>query len=238
MVLHFHTKLYVRSPENDSKRRMHFLEGISINGWSLRSSIYKTGYSLSDQSASYSGPEGFMALVAFLRGVNVGGHKTFRPTLLAGQLKHLGVVNIGAAGTFVIREPVSESQLRVELARKLPFETELIICQGREILDLIAKNPFTSRQAQPDIVRFISVLSARPRSEPSMPVSFPPGARWLVKILGRNDRFVFGMYRRHMKTIRYLGAVDRLFDVPITTRNWNTMNAIAKAVGAGEGFSV
>jgi hypothetical protein len=29
-----------------------------------------------------------MALVVFLRGCNVGGHKTFRPTLLAEQLKH------------------------------------------------------------------------------------------------------------------------------------------------------
>jgi hypothetical protein len=34
-----------------------------------------------------------------------------------------------------------------------------------------------------------------------------------------------------MKTIGYLGRVDRLFDVPVTTRNWNTMNAIAKALG-------
>lgn len=37
------------------------------------------------------------------------------------------------------------------------------------------------------------------------------------------------MYRRHLKTIGYLGKVDRLFDVPITTRNWNTITAIAAA---------
>ncbi len=28
-----------------------------------------------------------MALVVFLRGINVGGHKTVRPTMLAQQLK-------------------------------------------------------------------------------------------------------------------------------------------------------
>ena len=38
-----------------------------------------------------------MALVVFLRGVNVGGHRTFRPTVLAKQLRHLDAVNIGAA---------------------------------------------------------------------------------------------------------------------------------------------
>ena len=44
-----------------------------------------------------------MALVVLLRGVNVGGHRTFRPTTLAEQLRHLDAVNVGAAGTFVIR---------------------------------------------------------------------------------------------------------------------------------------
>lgn len=34
-----------------------------------------------------------MALVVLLRGVNVGGHRTFRPTTLAEQLKHLDAVN-------------------------------------------------------------------------------------------------------------------------------------------------
>jgi hypothetical protein len=43
-----------------------------------------------------------------------------------------------------------------------------------------------------------------------MPLSFPSTGRWLVKILGRKDRFVLGMYRRHMKTIGYLGKVDHL----------------------------
>ena len=41
-----------------------------------------------------------MALVVFLKGVNVGGHRTFRPSVLASRLAKLDVVNIGAAGTF------------------------------------------------------------------------------------------------------------------------------------------
>jgi uncharacterized protein (DUF1697 family) len=174
-----------------------------------------------------------MALVVLLRGVNVGGHKTFRPTILSQQLKHLDAVNIGAAGTLVIRQPVSRSRLRAELARRLPFETEIIICEGREILGLMAQNPFAGQPVRPDIVRFVSVLSHRPRSEPSFPMSFPASGRWLLRILGRKDRFVFGVYRRHMKVIGYLGTVDRLFGVTVTTRNWNTITAIAKVVGTG-----
>jgi hypothetical protein len=47
------------------------------------------------------------------------------------------------------------------------------------------------------------------------------------------DRFVFGMYRRDMKVVSYLGKIDRLLGVPVTTRNWNTITAIAKALDNG-----
>ena len=175
-----------------------------------------------------------MALVVLLRGVNVGGHRTFRPTTLAQQLKHLDAVNIGAAGTFVIRRPVTRAHLGAELARRLPFETEIVICQGREIVRLMSHPLIAHLPVRPGIVRFVSVLAQRPRLTPSLPVRFPASGRWLLKILGRDKRFVFGMYRRHMKVISYLGAVDRLFGVPVTTRNWNTITAIARVLGNGE----
>lgn len=125
-----------------------------------------------------------MALVVLLRGVNVGGHKTFRPALLAEQLKQFDVVNIGAAGTFVVRGPVSQARLRAELARRLPFEAEIVICRGRELLELMSNDPFATQPVGPNVVRFVSVLSRLPRSEPSMPVGFPSSGRWLVRIMG------------------------------------------------------
>ena len=171
-----------------------------------------------------------MALVVLLRGVNVGGHRTFRPATLAEQLKHLDAVNIGAAGTFVIRQPVSYAQLRLEFARRLPFDAEIMICQGREIASLISRDFFSGDLVRPDIVRFVSVLSQSPRSAPSTPMSFPSSGQWLVRILARERRFVVGLYRRHMKVISYLGKLDRVFGVPVTTRNWNTITAIAKVL--------
>jgi uncharacterized protein (DUF1697 family) len=172
-----------------------------------------------------------VALVVFLRGVNVGGHRTFRPTTLTKQLKHLDAVNIGAAGTFVIGQPVTRAQLRAELVSRLPFDAEIVICQGREIVRLLSQNHFADQPMRSDIVRFISVLSRRPRSTPSLPMRLPSSGTWLLKILVRDNRFIVGMYRRHMKVIGYLGTFDRLFGVPVTTRNWNTMTAIARVLG-------
>ena len=175
-----------------------------------------------------------MALVVLLRGVNVGGHRTFRPAALARELKHLSAVNIGAAGTFVIRQPITRAQLRAELTRRLPFDAEIVICEGREIVGLMSRKHFADQPLRPDIVRFVSVLSRRPRSTPSMPMSFPVSGKWLLKILARENRFVFGVYRRHMKVITYLGMLDRLFGVPVTTRSWSSIAAIARVLGHGE----
>ena len=171
-----------------------------------------------------------VALVIFLRGVNVGGHRTFRPTELAAALKHLGAVNIGAAGTLVIRRPITHHQARAEVARKLPFVADIVVCQGREIMNLLANDPFVGQAVRPGVVRFVSVLSRRPRLTPATPMRFPATGLWLMKILARRNRFVIGMYRRHMKVIGLLGTLDRLYGVPVTTRNWNTMAAIARVL--------
>jgi uncharacterized protein (DUF1697 family) len=171
-----------------------------------------------------------VALVVLLRGVNVGGHRTFRPTTLTAQLKHLRAVNIGAAGTFVIHETVGRAQLRDEFARRLPFEAEIVICEGRDVAKLHASDVFSDHPVRTDIVRFVTVLSKSPRLTPSLPMDFPGDGEWQLKIIARDKRFVFGLYRRHMKAIGYLGMLDRVFGVPVTTRNWNTIGAIAKAL--------
>jgi uncharacterized protein (DUF1697 family) len=171
-----------------------------------------------------------MAHVAFLRGVNVGGHRTFRPTALVQQLHRYDVVNIGAAGTFVVRARTSQTQLRAELAHRLPFETEVILCKGQELLAIAGGELFGGERVGPGVVRFVSVLAKRPRLVPSLPMRFPDQGTWLLKILAIENRFVFGQYRRHMKAIGYLGTIDRLFGVPATTRNWNTITAIVSVL--------
>jgi uncharacterized protein (DUF1697 family) len=168
-----------------------------------------------------------VSLVVFLRGVNVGGHRTFRPTQLAAQLRHLDAVNIGAAGTFLIRQPIGQEQLRAELARRLPFDASITICRSSEIVKLASRDPFAANPPRPDIVRFVSVLPRQPRPMPALPMTLSADRRWLVKVLACDGRFVLGVHRRHMKVIGCLGALDRVFGMPLTTRNWNTIVAIA-----------
>jgi len=167
-----------------------------------------------------------MALVVFLRGVNVGGHRTFRPRLLAEELRDFDVVNVGAAGTFVVRKPGSQARFRAALRSKLPFETEVMICDGSDFLGWQARSPFGSAATEPNTVRFVSILPEGGRSKRAMPIILPADGDWLLRVVASRGRYLFGIYRRHMKTIGYLGQLDKVFGAPATTRNWNTIAAI------------
>jgi len=169
-----------------------------------------------------------MALVVFLRGINVGGHRTFRPSVLARRLSNYDVVNVGAAGTFVVRKPGSRAEFRAALLRLLPFEAKVVLCDGPELVLLAKENPFGTEPSRADVVRFVSILSKAVGAPPSIPITLPPDGDWFVRVIASKKRFVLGMYRRHMKTIGYLGKIDELFGAPATTRNWNTILAVVR----------
>jgi len=187
-----------------------------------------------------------MSSVVFLRAVNVGGANRCQPAVIAKQLSKFGVINIGAVGTFVVREDVTESAVRNAFAKKLPFKCEIMICSARDIVKLASKNPFARQPSGSEITRFVNVLHkplrARSRSAPHrtskpkpqtsplppVPFSLPSDDDWLLKIIAIQGRFVLGLYRRQMKAISYLGKIEKLLGVPATTRNWNTIEKVTK----------
>jgi uncharacterized protein (DUF1697 family) len=175
-----------------------------------------------------------MPSVVFLRAVNVGGANRCQPAVIAKQLAKFGIVNIGAVGTFVVREDVSESTLRNAIARKLPFKSEIMICPARDMMKLASKDPFSEQHSGPNITRFVMVLH-KPLGRhvafdllQTSNIDHQTCEDWLLKIIAIEDRFVLGLYRRQMKAISYLGKLEKLLGVPATTRNWNTIEKIVK----------
>jgi uncharacterized protein (DUF1697 family) len=173
-----------------------------------------------------------MALVVFLRGVNVGGSRTFRPSLVAQALSRFDVVNVGAAGTFVVRKPGAPSTFRKALLAQLPFEAQVAVCEGRDLQRFMREHPVAAQKSRADRVRFVSILTAARRRRPTFPLQLPPTGDWFVRIEGATPRFVFGEYRRHMKTIGHLGRIDEVVGVPVTTRSWKTIEDIARVLDA------
>jgi uncharacterized protein (DUF1697 family) len=191
-----------------------------------------------------------MPAVVFLRAVNVGGANRCQPAAIAKQLARFGIINIGAVGTFVVREDVSESTLRTAIARKVPFKCEIMICPAKAIVDLVRRDPFAGEPSGPNITRFVNVLHKPLRTRsgsashqtsniehqtsklPPLPFTLPSDDEWLLKIIAIQGRFVLGLYRRQMKVISYLGKIEKLFGVPATTRNWNTIEKIVKILAS------
>ncbi len=54
-----------------------------------------------------------------------------------------------------------------------------------------------------------------------------------MRIIGSQNRLVYGLYRRHMKTIGCLGQIDRLFGAAATTRSWSTILTVLRIVKSG-----
>jgi uncharacterized protein (DUF1697 family) len=174
-----------------------------------------------------------MQRVVFLRGVNVGRANRCQPALIAKQLAGFGLVNIGAVGTFVVRESVSESILREEISKQLPFKTEIMICPASDILGLVASNPFAKQPSRPEITRFVNVLHKPLRNKLLLPLCLPSEKDWLLKVIAMEGRLVLGLYRREMKAISYLGKLEKQLGEPATTRNWNTIEKVAKVLLSG-----
>lgn len=171
-----------------------------------------------------------MSAVVFMRGVNVGGHKAFQPSLLAKELAHLGVINVGAAGTFVVPGKGAQRTIRAEFSKRLPFETELMICRGSDLLQLAASEPFPQSK---DLRRFVSVMSRRPGKPPRLPLSQPAGDRWEVKVVRVSGVFALSLWRRLGKSFVDPNAVvEKGFGVRATTRNWNTIVKICEILVA------
>jgi uncharacterized protein (DUF1697 family) len=173
-----------------------------------------------------------MALIVFFRGINVGGHRSFRPSVLAKELGAYDVVNVGAAGTLVVRKPGSRAKFLTEVRRRVPFEVQVAFCNGSDLIALEVENPFGAEPPRPELVRFVSILSKAGRGKASVPIALPEDGDWFVRIIGSKNRLVFGVYRRHMRTIGYLGQIDKLFGAPATTRSWTTILSVLRILKA------
>src|SRR5437660_11501994 len=98
-----------------------------------------------------------MALVVFMRAVNVGGYQKFQPAALAKKLAELDVVNIGAAGTFVVRARVSEKALRKKLLAEMGFEPAMMVCAAEDVIELVKSKPFGKKLAR-NVKGFVSIM--------------------------------------------------------------------------------
>ncbi len=180
---------------------------------------------------SFCGSVPAMAHVVFLRAANVGGRNVLRPAQLATALKHLDVVNVGAAGTFLVRERASAATVRQEIQGQLKHDLELAVVPAKEITALVNEEPFRGVTFSKERRAWVAVLCKRPKSKPTLPLESPAGKLWSVRVDTIEGSFALGLYQRQERGFLFPNqVVEKALGVPATTRWWETIVKVAALI--------
>ena len=165
-----------------------------------------------------------MPTVVLLRGANLGKRR-FSPKAVEAALADLDAVNIGAAGTFVVRKKVAAKALRERVQAELPWDdAEMVLLTEKEFRAALAageavKVPEGAR-------RFATAMETKP-AKPDVPLEFPQGSKWAVRVEAVEGRVALGVRRSVTATGVYPNEViEKAYGVRATTRDWPTMEKV------------
>ena len=172
--------------------------------------------------------------VAFLRGINVGGHKVIKMSDLARLFESLGFQNVKtyiASGNVLFDTAEANpdaviTEIENGLHTALGYEVRVILRTIPEIEDLVRMDPFKDVALGEHVRLYVTFLAEEPRSTLKLPYKSSAGE---FQILQRKGRDIFsavslsGMSR----SVDGMTFVEKEFGSVSTTRNWNTVRKIA-----------
>jgi hypothetical protein len=174
-----------------------------------------------------------MAWVVLLKGANTGG-KTFRPSVLPRELPSLGLVSIGAAGTFVARTSASAESVRKTVRAKLPFDSSITVVPGAETLRILRSDPVGGEPRAPGVRKFVTIASEPLSRKIPLPIEAPNPEAWAVRVLVVDGPFAVGLCRRMgPRTVYPTDVIERAYGVDATTRWWESLEAIGRVLRSG-----
>lgn len=191
-----------------------------------------------------------MKYVAFMRGLNVGGHQV-KMTDLKSLFESIGFQNVKtllASGNVIFETDSSNIQSRIEesFQKKYGYESRTIIRSIAEIERLIKLDPFKDINVTKNTRLYITFLNHRSDSPDYVHagrhgVKTPSGKNFKIpytspdgtfKILHLSDSELSSTLelKDGKGTVDYMSVIEKEFGKDVTTRNWNTILRIMKAV--------
>ncbi|MEJ1221224.1 DUF1697 domain-containing protein [Sediminicola sp. 1XM1-17] len=180
--------------------------------------------------------------VAFLRGINVGGHHKVPMVELKSQLHKLGLKNIATllnSGNIIFQSSDEdilglEHRISTHLEKTFGFPIPIILRPSGTITDLLLHDPFALEEHTKDIRLFVSFLKKDNGSHIKLPYVHPDLS---FTIIHKRDLTIFSILDlSKSKTPKAMEALERLFGKEITTRNWNTIQRIGKKLSTGDNW--
>ncbi len=170
--------------------------------------------------------------VAFLRGINVGGHHKVPMAELRKELEALSFQNVTTllnSGNVIFEVKSSEeTELSNRIAQRLEkvfqFPVPTIVISADSILELLNDDPFRDEILTKESRGYVSFLQHKPKTSVQLP--------WIsedtsLTILRANDKLICSFLDlSKTKTPQAMNVLEKLYGKQMTTRNWNTIMRI------------
>lgn len=181
-----------------------------------------------------------MKYVAFLRGINVGGHKPVRMADLRAAFERMGFSNVRtilASGNVIFdglptaaatnSETMSESTgLAAYIERGLQdafgHVISVTVRTPAELRRLVNANPFSGVTRSPDTRLYITFLSRPVGSARDFAYDSPAGDM-TIRMISSSEVASTVVLSSRMGTTDLMVILDREFGNTVTTRNWDTI---------------
>lgn len=173
-----------------------------------------------------------MTYIAFLKGINVSGHRIIKMAELKAMFEAIGYKNVRTyiqSGNVVFEAPKMKNEslakkIEPALEKELGYNVTVVVRTADEIKKIISEFPFTKVKNYETFKTDVAFLSSKPDNS---------GAKELESLNTKEEMFkVSGC---NVYSIRSLGFPDALIGkniiekklkVKATVRNWNTVNKI------------
>lgn len=173
--------------------------------------------------------------VAFLRGINVGGHKIVKMEDLDrvfSSLKFKNAKTLIASGNVVFEaqaqdEAALAAKIEGQLKKSLGFEVPVMIRTMEDIEAILKLDPFKKIKPSPDVKNYVAFLYAKPKGPVKVPKA-PQGETWVILRVTNREVYVTTRKKADGHNGFPNNFIEKDLGVPATTRNWNTVVKITK----------
>jgi uncharacterized protein (DUF1697 family) len=169
--------------------------------------------------------------VAFLRGINVGGHNIVKKEKLLEAFVSLGFKNVSTfkqSGNVVFEADSADAEalrsaIQQRLRTVLSYEVVVILRTIAQLEEFIKNNPFEHANTEGASL-LVTFMSDRPTGY-TMPIEIPKSTAEIIQIRGFE---AYSITRGHGDGGKPNPFIEKQFKTEATSRNWNIIKEIAK----------
>lgn len=175
---------------------------------------------------------------AFLRGINVGGHKPVQMEKLREAFEALGFQNVKtllASGNVIFEAPSANAgtlvkRIEKKLRETFGHEINTIIRTAAKLQALADSEPFQGIRVTPRTRLFVTFLSGKPTTSLKIPYESPDKSFRILRLTGGDVCSVLTLGPQWAKNLRQMNILEKEFGKKVTTRTWNTVVKVQQAL--------